>query len=242
MRKRIRLRVKEAQTTNNGIYFFSNKYPNYATLTTIDKNGQITIMWTDEIVQESSYSDEKAFEIQKRISFIVLLLFASGIWTAFKNSSNIPGISELRAVLVICVIGVISVFAGYVFRDRKNRRIKRLHGTEHMCVNAYNDLGRVPTLDEVKKYSRYNPNCSTNLHTKCVFISFLCFLCTYIPNIVIMIIAMIGVIFFIRFLTRQNLLNFLQYFTTSEPTDRELLGAIEGMHVWAKHEMEDWDD
>ena len=108
-----------------------------------------------------------------------------------------------------------------------------------MIINAYKKLERVPSLEEIREFSRFSNSCGTNVITQIVLSFILMFFCTFIPNIRLMNVAILSVNFVILILLQCGFLNFLQRYTTIVPTDRELLVAISGMNVWLENEKKE---
>ena len=114
-----------------------------------------------------------------------------------------------------------------------------------MVCNAYKALQRVPTINEIREYSRYSSSCGTNATTEIIIILPLMSLAEKIyyfynwPPIVLVI--MTGIITIsVLVLERYGYLNFLQYFTTEKPDEIELLVAIEGLKMWEEKEKIDF--
>ena len=102
-----------------------------------------------------------------------------------------------------------------------------------MLINAYRKLKRVPSLEEIREYSRFDNDCSTNLVTQTAISFVLMFFCTFIRN------SLIGIIVsntIVLILLQCGFLNFLQKWTTIVPTDRELSVAIAGLNAWIENE------
>ena len=140
----------------------------------------------------------------------------------------------------ICHIILLSIFVLRNFKERKSEKnVFKFHSAEHMIINAYKKLERVPSLEEIREFSRFSNSCGTNVITQIVFSFILMFFCTFIPNIRLMNVAILSVNFVILILLQCGFLNFLQRYTTIVPTDRELLVAISGMNVWLENEKKE---
>ena len=128
----------------------------------------------------------------------------------------------------------LGVFVIRTYLERKNTF--KFHSAEHMVLNAYSKLKRVPTIEEIRQYSRFINDCGTNVTTQMVMSFTLMFLCTFIHNLLYMFIGMLSVNIIVFILLQCGFLNFLQKFTTIIPTDKELEVAIAGMNVWFENE------
>ena len=51
------------------------------------------------------------------------------------------------------------IYAIYQVKFGSCRALGKFHSAEHKAINAYRELKRVPSLEEVKKASRFHPNC-----------------------------------------------------------------------------------
>ena len=107
-----------------------------------------------------------------------------------------------------------------------------------MIINAYEDLERPPTLEELTEYSRFHDECGTNSSAFLMLELFAIFFCSYISNIALFIIILASITLVLKILSNHGCLNFFQILTTSPATDLELNVAIEGMKVWIEIEAE----
>lgn len=106
---------------------------------------------------------------------------------------------------------------------------RRYHAAEHAVINAYYDLHRVPTLEEIKRYSNWSNRCSS-LDSFCAAIPFfivgtsriICIGNWFIVVATILIIIM-GI------LIRKQKLCFLEVLVTSNPKDEEYEVAINAL-------------
>ena len=108
-----------------------------------------------------------------------------------------------------------------------------------MVINAYRELKRVPTLKEIRGYSRFSNTCGTNEITETVTSCIWMIFCTFISNPMYMLMVMLAGNIIILILLRFGYLNFLQRYTTAVPTEIELRVAIEGMRVWLENEKKE---
>ena len=122
---------------------------------------------------------------------------------------------------------------------KKTKSMLRFHSAEHMIINAYKELHRIPTIEEARKYSRFNNNCGTNEITRNIIICNLVCIFSFILEYNSFIIAVIISIIVVNILVRSGLFNFVQKFTTLPTTDKELKVAIEGLKLWIEHEEND---
>lgn len=235
---RTKIKTYEALSMNNGIIFYSKRHKGYATVATINEEGSITTEWTTikKYKKEKNKNEENnevkvisLFELGILLFVITFIILLD--WLTDKNP-----LYGLRFALISFSIISISTFMKVTYTERKQKNSYKFHSAEHMVLNAYRKLKRVPSLEEIHQYSRFSNYCGTNKVTDW-FMSFtLMFVCSFIPNLLYMIIAMIAVNVIVWILIHCGFLNFLQLFSTITPTNRELLVAIEGMKVWLENE------
>ena len=116
----------------------------------------------------------------------------------------------------------------------------KFHSAEHMAVNAYEQLQRIPTLGEIKCFSRFS--------SKCGFMPIVGRIVTHLSVIILLLFAIGGNMstyyFALAFIPAFMLIawhkgwfKFLQVLVTTPPTDNGLEVAIE----WLKkfEEMEE---
>lgn len=114
----------------------------------------------------------------------------------------------------------------------KERSTARYHAAEHMAINAYRMLQRVPTIEEVKKFSRFSATCgSRHVIYKIVYYGALCLIMITFPFLPlhVYLIEATSILFIIIFANKRGWLKYLQVFITSKPTDAELEVAVEGL-------------
>lgn len=114
----------------------------------------------------------------------------------------------------------------------KERSTARYHSAEHMVLNAYRDLQRVPTLEEIKHYSRFSEHCgSREIIHKLVSYGSICVLISIsnlIPILVyIALCIIVGIA--ISIAKSKGWLKVFQILITSKPSDEDLQVAIEGL-------------
>ncbi len=223
-----KLNIAEGCSMYNGIMLYSKRHKNKMAVATINDD-EITASWVDvDSVKEDETENKegnkrnnKAIAIFQAILLVEMLIIAS-LKIIFDVSLNI-------IVRLIPFDTIIIMFLGIFSLDENT---KRFHGAEHQIINAFNKLGRIPTIDELQKFSRFSMFCGTNSMANIGLISLLLLIETFIPHNAILIVVLWG-LFII------NVLNFFQYFTTSQPTDKEQRVAIEAIKVWFEYESKE---
>lgn len=131
------------------------------------------------------------------------------------------------------------IYAIYQVKFGSCRALGKFHSAEHKAINAYRELKRVPSLEEVKKASRFHPNCGSGIIFRNIGTSLpLCIvLLSYrFVDFKIYIIELIIAIVIVIISTKLSILKYLQILVTNKPTDKELLVAIKGIEALQKEE------
>lgn len=240
------MRIKKAHSFSNGIMFNSNHNPKYVVMATIDKDDNIKTKWLSEQVaqveeksQNTEYEKKQFRLFSIFLSFmstpiiVILLLHLIDVKHTFKFLRIFDGV--MLPVFFICLVinvMVSSVVSCHFVKALTNTH--KFHAAEHMIVNAYSKLHRIPYLDELREYSRFYTYCGTNIFT--IILIHCIFLLIYLLLKLDFILCYILILTFDTLLLL-GLLNFVQVFTTEPPTDRELKVALEGLKVWLENEQ-----
>lgn len=246
-RKKV-LEVVHARAMSNGVKFYVQRQRGYIAISTVDENGTVKVQWCNkrEYIKEKSFA-EKMYEIKEMLFYTlclmpIVILFANVLEWFMRNHNAGDGACFFLVGFSITLL--LGFFESY-FIKRKRKNFFKYHAAEHMVCNAYKALQRVPTINEIREYSRYSSSCGTNATTEIIIILPLMSLAEKIyyfynwPPIVLVI--MTGIITIsVLVLERYGYLNFLQYFTTEKPDEIELLVAIEGLKMWEEKEKIDF--
>lgn len=121
----------------------------------------------------------------------------------------------------------------------KCKSLGKFHGAEHMSINAYNKLNRIPTLKELKKSSRFSNHCGSNkINGIIIIFAFISFAGPFLiwMGVIKYLIIMMLIPIIIAVLSYVGVMNMLQVFFTNKPTDIELQVALEGLKRYEKLE------
>ena len=244
--------IKISQSTSNGIIFYSNKCSQIGTLAYIDDFGEIkTKRVFTRICEMEDFirTPHKFVTICKKdfiILFDLLLVLVCAIVGYFTLNFNF----FIAAIYFSFVISfdffkLLNTTLNMKYTTYKGLSSSRFHAAEHMGINAYLDLQRVPTLDEIKKYSRFSKKCGSRFILSGVSmyttISILMSLVPYIELIpYFIILSALTILYIID--SKFGILRFLQFFVTNKPTDKELLVAIEGLKQYEITEQKMLED
>ena len=207
---------------------------NFGERSTIDENGNITCKTVD--INDISFKQfEKINHKTKYIrifstvfSFLGLtssLIFA--LFSCIRLSEILMSVAFLFWAISTAP-EVIVLYVGKVFKDEEILSLCRFHGAEHSVINAYYDLNRIPTLEEISKYSEYSYNCSSLLALKNPVIILGLSLARLLPGVY----YLLGILFFefiITILIKNNLLFVLEFLVTAQPTEKEYNVAISSL-------------
>lgn len=235
-------KIYSAHSMNNGICFHSKRHKGYAAIATIDEQGNITTEWTrmkDYTKHKNKHEKiAKMKELFKLLVFVLPFAYILSILVDFiMDKSFIHG---MRTLLIGYAFMFLWSFIVSTCIERKQKEnLCKFHSAEHMVLNAYEKLKRVPSLEEIYQYSRFHNTCGTNYTTQLIISFLLMFACTFITNRLYMLIGMLSANVIAFILSQCGFLNFLQKFTTITPTSKELEVAIAGMNVWLENEKKE---
>jgi len=231
--------IFEARSKENGIVFYSKIFPSIGSETFFDDDGnmksRLISTQLDEWFDISEVLNEKDATYRKRnlMIFNIFLIFFSII--AFVFSGNFG--------FVIASI-FFSEFGSYDFyrfarisyemktKNGSKRSTSKFHAAEHMAINAYIKLQKIPTVEEVKTFSRFSKKCgSRKIISRIFYCSMISIAMAFLPyyNFLIYLIAVLLITEFTRVAEKNGWLAFLQVFITSKPSNKEIELAVEGL-------------
>lgn len=227
MRSNHQLKIESAFSVSNGIIFLSNKKPECGVMAKSDKSGNICcehIKIND--LEEKKYDMHDTFYIIK-LKISKLIMIVSLIVSMFFFME-----AKFYISLQIVLGGFNFAVTFLLFTENFSKRSSRFHSAEHMIVNAFNQLNRIPTLEEAWKFSRFNKKCGTNSITHVFLVSTILFYCTFLQNSILRLVIPVCLILLVSILAKFHLLCWGQVFTTLPPTDMEINVAITGLKEW----------
>ena len=240
-----KLRIDCAESIDNGLCFYSKCNKEYVAFASIDEEGMITSKWMQKNLYQKLLEYDTEIPITLRNSLIAFVLVALFILVVCKFVYPFVCahyILSLRIILLVIPFILVSSFLFdhiHCSNDEKEKRSRRFHSAEHMAINAFQKLQRVPSLEEVKQFSRFHSSCGTNQVLFISLYSVLIFICTFIPDSAYPGLLFIIASILISILFRCGFLNFLQTYTTLPPTDTELMVAIAGLTTWYENETKE---
>lgn len=233
-------RVLYSRVIKSGIMFYSNSNKDYAAISTIDKNGNIKAEWS--LVQKYRKEHKKEIIIVGFKVFLYSLLlaifFVSLFFILVFREAFIGRYAIKNSLQFTLTCHLVTVFSTLLYRPKN---MLKLRAASDMLVNAYQELGRTPSLEELSTYSSLNNFNGTNLVMLTVITDILLLFCICINNPFIAIITSFIVLVVIKpkleiLSYTYGFLNFSQAFSKIPPTDTELKVAIAALKVWIENE------
>lgn len=216
--------------------FFCSGYP--GAFASVNDDGVIVVTHEDirkeecKVLKETDKKDikriaklKKAFLIMSILCFILFIpamVFHEYLgYVCFALSFIFIGLAKVSHVVYFFMLRK--------FGSERIKRAHRYHSAEHAVINAYYDLNRVPTLEEVKGYSNYSYYCGVGQYFSDAWSWFMIGFCRFFPNpwyfVAIVIMFFVSVYFFkVGFF-------FTEYFALEEPTDVEYQVAIKAIET-----------
>ena len=113
----------------------------------------------------------------------------------------------------------------------------RMEAAKNMAINAYNTRKRIPTMEELRASSRYSVTCPYRKQLTWVSTcAFICLMGSFVSRsslkVCVIFIVLYGILSFI--VKKYELIEYLQFFVTNEPTDEELELAHQGLRLFEK--------
>ena len=122
------------------------------------------------------------------------------------------------------IMPAITKFFMRIAGDKDVKSLCRFHAAEHAAINAYYNLHRAPTMDEIKRYSIYSYNCGIPELIKDAWWLFGLGVCIWFPNLYFILAFFVFII--ISFWARNVNFFFTEIGFLSRPTDLEYKTAI----------------
>lgn len=237
-------KISCARSKENGIVFYSNKIPALCYEAYLDDNGEIQTRllpsmlseWKDYCGMFITVSDERRKSFITYLKGILLVLAILSIIVT-KNFSIALGLIYFSLLAVKDIVDF-----GIVAFEIKRGNLKStgiFHSAEHMVIAAYRRYQRVPTMEEVKKSSRFDKECGSRIIIDPIMFLILLTIimgsCAYIPFFVYFALAAMLIVFIIME-KKHNFLRVFQFLVTNKPTDNELEVALAGIKMFEEME------
>lgn len=228
-------KIREARSIKNGIIFCSSSIPLIMVKSTINEKGEIRTRVIDQITEREE--DLKEQEGNKRKNMLIKAyltdLIILTIMILLKVDTRL-----FTGMVTFSIVGthyLCPVLYNIYNIKYKYKSLGRFHSAEHMVINAYNKLDRIPSLQELKKSSRFSNNCGNNkTNSIIIMFAFISFAGPFLikMGVIKYLIIMMLIPIIIAVLSSVGAINILQVFVTNKPTDIELRVALEGLEKY----------
>ena len=235
-------KIKQARSQHNGILFYSSLFPFLGIKSIItDKNEYIagpTITLVDDVIDFWGSKTLEKYVLKRGTIYLInsILFFIAIVFYIHTRDFRVVFVtlyfiyfaSKHLYQLILFSIGI---------KMGEAKRLGRFHSAEHMAVDAYNSLNRVPTLTELQKFSRYSPDCGSMklIANATIFtvISIEMFLFLG-SSFGVFLICFTSFIYALNY--KFKYLRFVQVLLTNKPTEIELNVALNGLKEFEKIE------
>lgn len=242
-RRRNNLSIGQCSTFKNYIIFKLLEDKSIGVKAILNKDGTIQVERISTTV-ESCNIESECFELNKNLSkyykIFRMLFYISNLLIGFLLT-HFWNLKMFSSAIILIIFDIVfdGNFTYYMFKVLVSCYVKEdykvtkgLHSAEHMVSKAYNDLQRVPTLEEIRRYSKFLPTCSSVAEFKACFqfpvYLFLIGLQTLETPAILMLIS-----FLISLLTCiPEVYQFFGWYRLRKPTDKELEVAIRGIEEY----------
>lgn len=209
----------------DGIEFFLQKKIGYSSRARLLKNGEIEVSIVEK---EHSFLNKSKCSLKEKIIMFFMIIIIMYIM----NLVNSPLLKHILNMLIVWCFVIVFFYTG-----SKNPSTRRFHGAEHKVLNAFETLKRIPTIEEALRYSRYYMFCGGTIVVVLLsIVTVIYFGLVIFDHIVFSALFIIIMLYLVLKLWANDQLNFLQNFTTAEPTVIEIKVAIEGLKGFIKEE------
>lgn len=218
-----------ANKVNGTVSIFRN-----SVVAQINEKGDITCADKEACISEK----KKAYKViegvdkkyQETFKIASIITFIMSIVIGFININLMNVISALFLLMWACYFapGTVGLFIEKMNGNEKVLNILRFHSAEHAAINAYQDLSRAPTLEEIRKYSNYSYNCGSLTEIKKFTLMSIFSIVSLLPNAMLVLVMMLAIVVLFIFIPEEKFF-FMQFLVTANPTDREYKVAIKGI-------------
>lgn len=231
----ISIRAEKGKDEKNGncIKIMSTRYP--AAIAFLNDDGIIEI--DPEVDEETQKKIEEQYErysktakkVQNGFKIFAIVCYLSMIPAVLLNSYLPTFVLALAFISLGCtkIASHIYEFVKVILKDKDTIQSFKFHAAEHAVINAYYDLKRVPTIEEIKNYSSFTYGCSVARDFREAWGFLMIGFCRFIPDFWFLIAVAICLIFS-KWADKQNFF-FTEAVALSEPTDFEYDAAIRCM-------------
>lgn len=235
--------VFKARSKEDGIVFRSNKIPALSYEVSINPKGKIETQMLPtavshikemEVLTNEELNKKRKVELGCKIAIWILAILSIYISKQVSIAFALIyfSITALRDLLEFCQLS-------FNLKLGKNKSTARFHAAEHKAVNAYKKKQGIPSMEEVKKASRFDKICGSRKYIDKILFFLLVSIVIALSAFVKIYVHTILVIFvLLTFLLEKKygMFRFLQILVMNKPTDKELEVALAGIKFFDKME------
>ena len=180
--------IMHARSSKNGIIFYSCSFPLICSKTFRDSSGQIySIVIPEELVDclgtvNGEKQNLKKWHVSAAITAFDILLIS---FCLFSKNFFLTALSIYFSLFVSFDLFCL-VLTSYLMKSKNGSFVSlaKFHAAEHMAINAYEQLQRIPSLDEIKSFSRFSKDCGFMLISRRIL--------THLSVIILLLFAITG--------------------------------------------------
>lgn len=172
------------------------------------------------------------YSLRSNSDFALSIAFTIGLSVYYWNTDRyaLTLFSLLFLPLFVKIATFICKSIRYHFGDNNWRKAAMKHTAIHMAINAYNQKGSLPTLEEVKRAPKLLSNCTCLYQMRLlifslIFIALHIFFPDYVAQMEYLIIAVVSIVVAIGW----KAFTWLEYFILVTPTDKEIQDVLSSL-------------
>ncbi len=228
--------INTSRAVTDGIIHVSSILPLVCSKTYRDEEGKIKNIVYPQIFDSIFNSEFNELSAKLHIDMLVfvpinIFLF---FFSIFFNSTRIAFFMLYFCAFVSYKFVIfVKMFFYLKFRYKS---IARYHAAEHMANNACRALGRIPTMEEVKHFSRFSKYCGSmsDINYLVLTLSSSLLILFFHEQSLLIATLLLALLYFIGI--KYRLFRFLQVIYTNKPTDADLEVAIESLKNYQEME------
>lgn len=178
---------------------------------------------------------ERVKAITRILSFSLFLAYLILCFVSYSRVAEVTLAFFFLSYAMQFIAYPIVLFFKRILGNENAKSLARFHSAEHAVINAYYDLNRVPTIDEIHEYSSYSYRCGSLVNFKqgILFLGFA--LARFAVSGLWIIPAMLAVCLICFILVKTNGITFMEFLVLDKPTDTEYTVAIKAMDESVKN-------
>ena len=232
--------IRHMQAGQKGIAYFSSRGDKICTVS-LDENGNIL---KDSFIPESPFFPEyfiriKVFDEPTNIILFGLFNLPLFILAGILKNKQLFSFALLFMAFVSYRLFKLLFVAYHMKVSKRLYKTSKFVAASHMATNAYNKLQRIPTIEEARNFSKFSKHSHLthifDMILTHIFIELFMFIAPPLQFGQFMLLTCIAPIL-LSVLAFSGALNFLQAIVTTNPTDKEIEVAIEGIRAFEEME------